>query len=178
METKSKESQQKAYLAYIENHVSNVYKVYQQIKGDLKSIITLTDDEWKTLEHNILEHDASKYSDEEFEPYRAHFYPVDEDEKKSSEEAFEEAWKHHYSVNPHHWNYWLTNAEGNPGNVLEMDKIYLIEMICDWMAMSLVKGGTAKSYYEEHRWGISLHLNTREDLEYLLDCLANKKIEK
>lgn len=177
METKSKESQQKAYLAYIENHVSNVYKVYQQIKGDLKSIITLTDDEWKTLERNILEHDASKYSDEEFEPYRAHFYPVDEDEKNSSKEAFEEAWKHHYSVNPHHWNYWMTNAEGNPGNVLEMDKIYLIEMICDWMAMALVKGGTAKSYYEENRWKISLHNNTREDLEYLLDCLANKKVE-
>ena len=49
-----------------------------------------------------------------------------------------------------------------------MSKIALAEMICDWIAMSMVFGNTALSYYEENKEKINLAPETRLRLEAVL----------
>ena len=79
----------------------------------------------------VRTHDISKYSENEFEAYRKNFYPVNEKEKEENLQDFEKAWKHHYENNMHHWNWWAKN------DINGMPLIFIVEMCCDWIAMSM-----------------------------------------
>lgn len=139
------------YKDYIDNHIANVISVWNKIKSDSKcmdiiqnSELSNTNIEYFTLvmDNLIKNHDASKYGIDEWEPYRRHWHPVNEQEKLDSKADFDRAWEHHYTVNLHHWNWWhLTHKEN------EMSISYVVEMCCDWIAMSMVKGGDALSWY-------------------------------
>lgn len=98
---------------------------------------------------NIISHDQSKFSDKEFDFYRAKFYPCKKDIEEMSQETidelFENAWTHHYEHNAHHPEYWIITK--NEPFTSRMSYEYFIEMICDWMAMSYTKGGTVKSWW-------------------------------
>lgn len=74
----------------------------------------------------IAEHDESKFSEEEFEPYAQKWFG---DGIKTPE--YEEAWKHHWMNNEHHPEYWLGE---------DMPYIYILEMLCDWGSFSIDKG--------------------------------------
>ena len=58
-----------------------------------------------------------------------------------------EGWMHHLGNNPHHWQYWTERDYAYPNQKL----IYLIENICDWMAMGYEFGDTAQEYYENNK---------------------------
>ena len=73
----------------------------------------------------IKDHDDSKFSEEEFEPYAQRWFG---DKKKTPE--YEDAWVHHYMHNEHHPEFWLGE---------DMPYIYILEMICDWGSFSIEK---------------------------------------
>ena len=160
---------QEEYMAYIKEHRENVKKAFKFFIENNK-IMQSTNREIQEAvlylkNNNIIEnHDNSKFSDEEFEPYRRYFYSINEIEKKSAEEDFNNAWKHHYEVNDHHPEHWIKDNV-----VTEMTMSAIIEMICDWEAMAYKFGGSAKEWYEKNKNNIPLHVNTRSKLEYLLN---------
>ena len=73
----------------------------------------------------IKEHDESKFSEEEFEPYAQKWF-----NNSGKTPEYEEAWKHHWMNNEHHPEYWLGE---------DMPYIYILEMICDWGSFSIDK---------------------------------------
>lgn len=113
---------------YIKEHKDNVLKAYRWIVKDTPE-----------LDRQILSHDDSKYSVEEYYAYDLYFYGSFKNE----------AWNHHIHNNPHHWQYW----------VIPMPLNYIIEMICDWWSFSFRKGDLTEifDWYSE----IILHPATR-----------------
>ena len=143
--------QEKKYKAYIDNHKKNVVETWEELKKN-KTIYDyiMTQNQKENIENietiinkNVKMHDNSKYGEEEWEPYRKHFYSVNEEEKKSSKKDFGKAWEHHKKVNTHHHEHW---EEINKNN--EMPLTDVVEMCCDWISMSKVLGGTALTWYK------------------------------
>lgn len=48
--------------------------------------------------------------------------------------------KHHQSINPHHPEYW--------GNIKEMPRVYIAEMVCDWYARSMEFGTNIRDWID------------------------------
>lgn len=142
------EGKREEYLNYIDEHIENVNKVWTNILmiPELRYIInggennTINED---IICQNISMHDKSKYSEEEFEPYRKNFFPVNNKEKEDNLLDFQIAWQHHKNVNKHHWDYWHERGLTN-----EMPLIYVVEMFCDHAAMSMKFGGTALEWFK------------------------------
>ena len=65
--------------------------------------------------------------------------------KSNLEERYQECWKHHYTVNAHHPEHWLDH-ENNTCTDMTLEAI--VEMICDWEAMSLKFGTSTLKWYE------------------------------
>lgn len=111
------------YTAYIDEHIKNVKTAFQNLfrnpekpftnfhgikGGKLENILN-------NLEMLIDNHDSSKYIDEEFEGYRAHFYPTMKESQRMETDSFYKAlvesnynvaWFHHLTTNDHHPNFW------------------------------------------------------------------------
>ena len=115
---------QKEYLEYINAHKERVEKFADWLITNCPELFEEIDldDFWEL----IKEHDESKYSEEEFEPYAQRWHG---DRKKTFE--YEEAWKHHWMNNEYHPEYWLGE---------DMPYIYILEMICDWGSFSIASG--------------------------------------
>ena len=146
--------QEKKYKAYIDNHKKNVVETWEELKKN-KIIYDyiMAQNQKENIENieniinkNVQMHDNSKYGEEEWEPYRKHFYSVNEEEKKSSKKEFGKAWEHHKKTNSHHHEHW---EEINQNN--EMPLTDVVEMCCDWISMSKVLGGTALSWYKSQK---------------------------
>lgn len=143
-----KNLKEKEYLDYINDHIEKVKECFANYiipLMNINNISSLLSDE--EIKENIIivakrigDHDASKFSDDEFDGYRAKWHPTlkeldaGEEYKELMMERYEECWKHHYTNNPHHPKYWY-NEEDNTCKDMALDAI--IEMICDWEAMSL-----------------------------------------
>ena len=133
-------AKEKEYDSYIKEHINNVKKSFNYRVYALKHALQLTDDEIKELKDKVLHHDDSKYSEEEFEPYRQWFHTESGEEK--NKEMFDKAWKHHYENNDHHPEYWKGK---------DMTKVAIAELICDWEAMSRKFGGNPLEYFEKEK---------------------------
>ena len=78
------------YMNYISNHIDRVIKAYERLRDKIlvnegQEFI----DAFATMNRLIGKHDESKYSDDEFDAYRAKFYPVDDiGDKEEIDEAF------------------------------------------------------------------------------------------
>lgn len=144
---------EKEYVQYIINHINNVYRAFLSIFYSCKQYIPngYTAEEYKEaidkVKIDIVDHDRSKFSDEEFHPYRVKFFPTLAEKQKMEEDIeflnkvkddFEEAWKHHYQNNDHHTKYYLIpEHDGIDAHYNDMPLYAIIHMICDWCAMSL-----------------------------------------
>lgn len=170
------------YMEYIKDHINNVHKAFEnmyKIKDKFEDIDRddISDAIESVKEKGIINiHDESKYSDEEFDAYRRHFHSVDDKEKEESEEDFELAWKHHYENNPHHPEYWIKDGD----QPVDMKIEYIVEMACDWIAMSYSKGGTALKYLEDNREKKQKVMteNTMSTLETILNIFYSDKENK
>ena len=112
------------YRQYVEDHKERVEQFAEWLLTNLPSLFENIDtDDFLEL---IAEHDESKFSEEEFEPYAQKWFG---DKKKTRE--YELAWEHHYMNNEHHPEYW----DGE-----DMPYIYILEMICDWGSFSIASG--------------------------------------
>lgn len=164
------------YTKYVNEHISNVLKAFE-IFGD--EILAYRDKAFSTgkgftankniiVDNHLSVHDASKFSKEEFDPYRKNFYCSEEDitlsgmTKEEFEAAikkeFDEAWKHHYEANKHHPEYWKVNVSGQDQYVT-MPTYAFVEMICDWIAVSM----TLKSRVSDWWFGTDTHPGAREE---------------
>lgn len=169
------------YLKYVLEHKINVFKACRK----------------RGLKLHALTHDMSKFSPKEFIPYAKWFngkYGVvikdklndasDEviNKHKILEKKFTRAWEHHYRHNKHHWDYWCYNWKMyDPGTErqplsccefvtpLEMPTKYLLQMVCDWEAMSIKFGGSAQEYYLKNYYQIHLNRESRYELEGILE---------
>lgn len=115
---------QKEYKAYVEEHKDRVHQFAEWLRGKLPEVFDGVD--FDVFNELIQEHDDSKFSEPEFEPYAQYFYG----DKKNNFE-YEEAWKHHWTHNEHHPEFWLGE---------DMPYIYILEMLCDWGSFSIASG--------------------------------------
>lgn len=141
------EQADKQYHEYLEGHIGNVQEALELLK-DLE--IPFVVDNYEELKEICSKHDASKYEDVEYIPYRKHFYPINDEEKLESE-AFEMACRHHIKNNKHHWDYWL-----NDNNELEIPdeheyKLYCVERCCDWLSMANQHGEGPMNWYNANK---------------------------
>ncbi len=144
-ETKSES--RNAYSSYVNNHITGVRKAFDMFGGELcRLIFNERNDIGKVSDYKELydkidiilsDHDKSKYSAEEFDAYAAKFYTSKEDDLDHIQNNFDKAWDHHKKYNKHHPEYWcITNTSGKI-TIVPMSPIYLIEMILDWISVSM-----------------------------------------
>lgn len=157
------------YKNYIDEHIRNVVRAYDEIKEKCSGIPWVAEaiaflDESGKIEH----HDESKYSDEEFDGYRMKFYPLDDLDKKAIEDTdvFKDAWKHHYLNNDHHWNFWV-----HDGVAENMHDDAIVHMVADWQGMTYKFGDNAKIWFDKQT-DINLSEATRVKVEEILIALC------
>ena len=172
----------KQYLDYIKEHKENVIKAFERY-GPLMVDLLYDDNEDKLLLlkklHEKIEntHDNSKYEIEEFEPYRRKYFPHNGEEPISDYE-FNKAWLHHIHNNPHHPEYWIyqdyeeLNSNGKSQIFYyQMDNDAIIEMLCDWIAMSYKFNNKVYDWYRESNTGKILNKDTRFIVEEILKAI-------
>lgn len=153
-ENLSRIKKEEEYKKYIDTHIANVIKAYNDIVQDnwINSVYN-TDilEAIELLGENIHNHDASKYSDSEFHAYRVRYYPVTEEEKENAKldenwEPYADAWKHHYQNNAHHPEHWIRD-----GIIEDMPLDKIIEMICDWQSFDYLGLDNAITYWDKNK---------------------------
>ena len=152
---------QEEYKQYIIDHKKRVKQFAEWMKENLQEVFTDIDynvdiDDFDEL---IAEHDQSKFSEEEFEPYAQRWFG---DKQKTLE--YEEAWKHHWMNNEHHPEYWIGK---------DMPYIYILEMLCDWGSFGIAKGDITELvdfYYSKAKDDKEKNLsdNTKKIIEEIL----------
>lgn len=126
----------------------------------------------------LAAHDASKWSEEEYEPY-AKFFSKDgprvDDMRLRND--FITAWLHHLHFNSHHWQHWMFPDGYSPrGSVLEngvmpMPQMYALEMIADWHGAGFTYQGSwdISGWLEQNMQSITLHSTTAVYVEFILE---------
>lgn len=157
------------YKDYIEEHKNNVTEAWNKIKnlmtnGDYENFNIIP----FIVDNLVVLHDKSKYSKEEFEPYRQKFHP--NEGEIVDEELFEKAWQHHLSENMHHWQSMQRNEWKS---MFTME--YTMEMICDWLAMAKKFNKSHRTYYEKNKDKIVLIDKQKELLEFVYGLLDEEE---
>jgi hypothetical protein len=137
------------YLNYLESHILNVKKAWEELQDKCKDMRFITDDfYYNWIDMEINSHDMSKFSEFEFVQYREFFYPSDSKNiVELTKSNFEKAWEHHEEKNQHHWQNFTSKDYANPCEW----EVHCVHMIIDWMAMGYQMGDTAQMYYEKNK---------------------------
>ena len=129
----------------------------------------------KALQSRTLHHDSSKYSVKEFIPYiwltekyrcmqKGHvlYYP------EGIDKLVDAACMHHQSINRHH-------PEAH-NNIFDMSNLDIIEMICDWKAMSQELEEDSVRLWAEKNIGKKWIFNTEQInlIDTLIDLLEKR----
>ena len=156
------------YDLYLGDHIQNVKRAYDWLEARIPEVKELM----AGHEDILLEHDKSKYSQEEYEPYDAYFYGGNRSYKVV--QNFNCAWLHHIHANPHHWQHWvlIQDDPDAPQLCIEMPTWYVVEMICDWWSFSFRNGDLTGifDWYEKHD-NILLHPETKKIVDRILKQL-------
>jgi len=129
----------------------------------------------------LLEHDLSKYSREEFEPYAQSFYG--DRGKEGVYLNFQVAWQHHIRYNPHHWKHWIlrdmvypvvTGDNIDSNKTIPMPHKYILEMVTDWQAAEIQYQGhqTMSKWLNTNFDKMILHRETRQQVIEVLETLG------
>ena len=132
------------YSKYINTHIENVGRAFELFGRRIYEYCIARRSEpyptFESIELKVSKHDQSKYSDEEFKAYRLRFFPTKKEFEEIGQDEirnqFDEAWKHHYTYNSHHPEFWSIGIN-KESNKLHMSIGSIVEMICDWIAMSM-----------------------------------------
>ena len=158
--------QEKNYKKYIKEHQENVKKAFEEIKENPIIYQRYSGEILNALWERVLIHDKSKYSEEEFIPYRKNFYPINAEEKEENKLDFDKAWEHHWKNNSHHWQYRKNKTSFNKDNQEEV--LDVLENILDWIAMGYKFNDRPYQYYENNKNNIMLCDDERKYLEDLI----------
>lgn len=158
------------YHNYLTNHIDNVRKAYETfIKPVLTSKYNKTNAEMHEIEEEIANHDKSKWSEEEYEPYALHFYPPKGHTSEEFDDRYNVAWLHHQKNNPHHWQYWVLIRDESKIVPLDMPFKSIVAMLADWSSFQFIRNNSsAHKWYEEMGDSMILSKNTRKIVEDLL----------
>ena len=162
------------YDEHLTNHREAVKSALAWIQENLPELIN--QEIFDKLTTNIYNHDISKYSVGEYEPYAQYFYGKASNSKKARRD-FEYAWNAHQKANPHHWQYWvLLRDDAETMKLLDIPEEYLIEMICDWWSFSWMEGNLYEifDWYKKHKSTIRLSVDSRKKCEDILKKIENK----
>ena len=160
------------YDDYLQKHINAVKIAFDWLTTNLPELFKGYDSD--VLGSIIGHHDNSKWDDEEYFAYCEYFYG--ESRTQEVEDNFDYAWLHHQHNNPHHWQHWLLREDDGGTKALEMDYIYVIEMICDHWAFSWVKGDLFEifNWYDQNKSKMILHPNTQSLYEDILEKIKQK----
>ena len=149
----------RAYLDYLEEHLNNIAKAFTELTDacDGKEYWASNLFDWELFKREVMEHDLSKFTKEEFVQYRDNFFPVSPEDNENSD--FSSAWENHKICNPHHHE----SAKGF------MD---IAHMLIDWMAMGYKFNDNPWDYYEKMKDSLDISEDHRV---YLLRLLNNLK---
>lgn len=151
------------YLEIVDMHRKYVYEGCEIVNSTSigLGIITL---------EQMLNHDLSKYSREEFVGYAAKFIPNEMQNKGDVEQLFNKSWLHHIHNNPHHWQHWIIPN----GEILEMPKQYAAEMVGDWLGASRSYTGSwnMSEWLDKNLNKVILHDRTKEYVSIILQDLG------
>ena len=170
---------EREYLAYVEQHIKTVQSVWLALQEYLTGCYWLDDCYYHILNDRISRHDQSKYDSCEFGGYRQFFYPENENEKKAI--AFNHAWNHHQKTNAHHWEYWILIGTRGKIEALKMDLPSIIEMLCDWTAMSVKFKNKPSIWFDANKEKMVLHHDTLQAILHwlpLFDDVYNQMTAK
>lgn len=167
------------YDEYLHEHISNVNKAWwwMENNGIISPHIAYEGE-------NLINHDESKYDEEEYDAYDDYFYGKegkDEDDISIIDSAFDYAWLHHIHNNPHHWQYWVLVNDDDGTKALEMPLSCVYEMIADWWSFSWRDGNLKEifNWYDSHKEKMMLHPNTKllveKTLTQIRDILNTEK---
>ncbi len=195
----------KEYLNYIAEHIDNVDKAYKQLFGPRFTEADAAELQLPLGElakarldvRSVLDdHDQSKYSDEEFDAYRARFHKTTKEQEKYDNDLayketvdnnFQKAWEHHYKNNNHHPQWWrwvdLENNRYKPreterSEALEMTLVAIFHMLCDWQAMSIKFNSKLSDWYRDEAQTDEctfMHPNTKAIVDRFVDWIKNHK---
>lgn len=126
----------------------NIEKLYEK-NPDLEGLLERAE-----------KHDQSKWGENELIPYIVLTWSykckddgVEYDIPDDVQEEIDQAIEHHLTTNKHHPEYWDNDREVCDAS--KMDIISLAEMVCDWHAMSIERGGSTKEWADKtvnKRW--------------------------
>ncbi len=170
---------EREYLAYIDTHIKTVQSVWLALQEHLTDCYWLDDCYYFIIDDRIKRHDKSKYDSYEFGGYRQFFYPENENEKNAI--AFNHAWNHHQKTNAHHWEYWILIGTRGKIEALKMDLPSIIEMLCDWTAMSVKFKNKPSIWFDANKEKMVLHHDTLQAILHwlpLFDDVYNQMTEK
>lgn len=134
------------YLLYLKTHIELVHE-YGEILG--------------VPEEQLLKHDLSKYSKEQFYGYATHFMGG------GNPTAFSYAWLNHIHLEKHHWQHWVFPGNFNPKNAnvvnsaVEIPYQYVLEMLADWAAVGVYENKTKNCTNWYNKNALILHPNTK-----------------
>ena len=165
-DNKKIKKQTKNYKNYIKEHQENVRKAFEEIKENPIIYQRYSGEILDALWERVLVHDESKYSEEEFIPYRKNFYPINAEEKEENKLDFDKAWEHHWKNNSHHWQYRKNKTSFDKNNKEEV--LDVLENILDWIAMGYKFNDRPYQYYENNKNNITLCEDERKYLEDLI----------
>lgn len=151
---------------YILEHIERVQQFADWLKENCPEVFE--DLDLEIFDELIADHDASKFSEEEFEPYAQKWF-----NNSGKTPEYEDAWLHHWTNNPHHPEFWLGE---------EMPLMYILEMICDWGSFSIKSGNfreLSDFYYNKARDDEEKNLSddTKKIIENILDKI-NSVLDK
>lgn len=163
---KDKVAKFREYIDYFERHYDNVQKAWALINVlcQNKNFRFMSDDfVWHSIDSAIKMHDESKLSMQEFTQYRNYFFTADGEEKDKL--SFDFAWEHHLDQNEHHWENWTTKK------YLMYGDIFVVQMVCDWIAMGFEFDDNARDYYKKNKDKINLPEWAIKLIHQIFDCV-------
>lgn len=167
-----------AYSKYVNEHIANVHlafasfgaKICHDLEERYKGIHGLH----AQVRKRVMKHDDSKFSETEFIPYVQKFYAWEGMDKTPEEvaEEFDKAWMHHCKHNDHHPEHWIQYSELQKRNIqMAMDDAALVEMLLDWIAMSMARNQSVYEWWTTDNGG-------REEKSKLMDRMDFSFIDK
>ena len=146
----------RSYLDYMEEHLFNVRRAFEELTDACNGKFAWVGDDysWWSFREEVINHDISKFSHDEFIPYVRAFFPVEGEERQ----PLGDAWEHHKEHNHHHWE--------SVENYTDV-----VHMVIDWMAMGYKFNSTPREYYENNRERIKLDEDKLAFMHELFDAI-------
>lgn len=144
-------------------HKIAVYRAGLELSRDPKINAHLTNQDKEDFLRNLWLHDMSKFSVNE-----AFGYAMYNRQTGWGKEDFEVSWHHHKMNNPHHPEYWLNPNRSGDLEPIQMPKLYILEMIADWIGAGKTYGSSLQEWLPKNIHKFKFHPITQNHVSEML----------